>query len=253
MTSLSKEVYLAYQLAIHNVRARYKNSALGFMWSFAYPCILFATYYLAFRVVIKTPFTDEGTVTFAFSIFYWYWFAQCLGEAPSILLNNKHLIAKVPIKLKTLVLSAVLSQTIHFSITILTLVLISAAGFGLFPNIPLMFLSVLLTSIFFLGLYPFLGILNVFFRDVQHLVSNLTTPLFFFTPVVYDFEKLSSDIQTVLLFNPASSLMLCFKSSVQHSDHLTTYLLLASVWLLVIVFFSQLAQKKLLKQVLDRL
>ncbi|MCX7952149.1 MAG: ABC transporter permease [Deltaproteobacteria bacterium] len=248
-----KDIYIAWRLALHNLIARYRNSLLGFFWSFTYPCVLFLTYYVAFQVVLKTPFTDKDTLTFGFSIFFWYWIAQCLSEAPLIFITNRHLLSKVPLKVITLTVSAVLAQVIHFLFTVATMTFISILFFGFVPAFQWALMSVVLSALFFCCAYVILGTLNVFFRDIQHLVTNLMTPLFFFTPVIYDFEKLDKYIQTLLLINPLTSFTLLFKNSVTDLSGSAAYFLIALSWLLVNFSLASFVYKKLIKKMLDRL
>ncbi|MCS6893408.1 MAG: ABC transporter permease [Deltaproteobacteria bacterium] len=250
---LSRELELIWHFANHNLSARYKGSGLGFIWSFAHPCILFFTYYVAFKFIIKTPFTESHTVSFAFAVFYWYWIAQCLSEAPIIFLINRHLLAKVPIKLSSLVGAAILSQGLHFTITILTLSIIAWVIVGSVPSILLILTAVFFSSIFFFSVYLILGILNVFYRDIQHLIANLITPLFFFTPVVYDFESLKPEIKTLLFGNPLTAYTLVFKASVVRSPEILTYVILVIIWTLIFVLLAIVVVRCYRKSLLDRL
>ncbi len=248
--SLNKNIRLAWHLALHNLNARYKASLLGFAWSFTHPFILFITYYVAFKYILRTSLSNSDIIEFAFSIFYWHWVAQSLSEASGILLNNKHLIAKVPININVIIGSQVLTQTIHFLITFLVLLVLTLPTTFELPNIFFILLAIILTSILLYSAYMTFGILNVFFRDIQHLVSNSITPLFFFTPIVYDFYQISPELRNLLFINPLSSFALIFRSAFNETSN---YLIIfvSVLWLLISNFIAISCYKKFKKQLLD--
>src|SRR5712671_3703577 len=88
---------LIQSLVARELKARYRGSALGFVWSFINPLLLLSIYSFVFTTVMRND--DPGTKPFAVFIFCgllpWTWFAASLTEASASLITGGNLIKKV--------------------------------------------------------------------------------------------------------------------------------------------------------------
>jgi ABC-type polysaccharide/polyol phosphate export permease len=101
-------------------------------------------------------------------------------------LGNSNLIKKVYFPRELLVAATVASWTVSLLVEMGVLaVVLLVAGNGVVPWLPALLLLVALQTVFVLGIGLFLGVVNVFFRDVQHLVGIVLQIWFYATPVVY--------------------------------------------------------------------
>ena len=174
-----------------DLRAKYKGSVLGLVWSLAHPVVLMLVYLLVFSVMLKIQTADyEHYWLFLLAgLPVWVFFATSLQSAARSLLENANLIRKVRFPRQLVPLSIVATQLVGFAVMLaivvaLSLVYVPAARDTVWAAIPLAALAVCLVA----GLSLAVASLNALYRDVEHLVAALLLPWFFLTPVLYSLE-----------------------------------------------------------------
>jgi lipopolysaccharide transport system permease protein len=182
---------LIQSLVARDLKARYRGSVLGFVWSFVNPLLLLSVYSFVFTTIM--PNGDQRTRPYAVFMFCgllpWMWFAASLTEATSSLITGGNLIKKVLFPAEVLPIVSVLANMVHY---LLGLVILAAfmIGFHHYPNptsLPWFPLVVLVQLIFTLGLAFALSALTVHFRDIRDLLANVLTLWFFATPIIYPY------------------------------------------------------------------
>ena len=174
-----------------DLRAKYKGSVLGLVWSLAHPVVLMLVYLLVFSVMLKIQTADyEHYWLFLLAgLPVWVFFATSLQSASRSLLENANLIRKVRFPRQLVPLSMVATQLVGFAVmvaivVVLSLVYVPEARDTVWLAIPLAALAVCLVA----GLSLAVASLNAVYRDVEHLVAALLLPWFFLTPVLYSLE-----------------------------------------------------------------
>lgn len=99
------------------IKARYKNSALGYVWSVANPLLFAVIYYIVFGQIMKVPIENYSLFLMA-ALLPWHWLANSVIAAPNVFLANATLIKKVRFPRNVLVVSYVLNEGIHFVLSI---------------------------------------------------------------------------------------------------------------------------------------
>lgn len=188
---LVKRRELLMDFAWRDLRARYKGSALGFAWHFVMPLAQLVVFWVLFGVLFGVrPRTETGEQPYAMFLFVgllpWTFFATALQSGAASIVANGAIVKKVALPVQLLPASAVLSALVNFLLTLVVLFLVLAA-FG--PRHPegLVYLPVLVLVqlVMGLGLAYLLAALNVFFRDVQHILAVLLMAWYFMTPVLF--------------------------------------------------------------------
>jgi ABC-type polysaccharide/polyol phosphate export permease len=176
-----------------DLRAKYKGSALGLVWSLAHPVVLMLVYLLVFSVMLKIQTADyEHYWLFLLAgLPIWVFFSTSLQSAARSLLENGNLIRKVRFPRQLVPLSMVATQLVGLAVmlaivVVLSLVYIPEARGTVWLSVPLAALAVLLVA----GLALSVASLNAVYRDVEHLVAALLLPWFFLTPVLYSLETI---------------------------------------------------------------
>jgi len=207
-------------LVTRELKARYRGSVLGFLWSLANPLLLLAVYTLVFDVVFQPRW--EGAHPYAVfllcALFPWMWLSGALVEGCGSLLANAGIIRKVAFPIEVLPVAAVLSGLIHFllALPVLAVALLAARLWGhpvggwtvlWLPAVVALQLPLLAGSA--LGL----AALHVHFKDLRDLLQNLLTLGFFLTPVLYPMEAISAVPVAgwVVRVNPATPFMVAYR------------------------------------------
>src|SRR5690242_98567 len=81
-------------LVLRELRARYRGSLLGFLWSFLNPLLLMVVYVLVFSVYLRVPM--QGYAVFLFTgLLPWLWFSSSLGHATSVIVGSGSLVKRI--------------------------------------------------------------------------------------------------------------------------------------------------------------
>jgi ABC-type polysaccharide/polyol phosphate export permease len=172
-------------LVIRELRARYRGSFLGFLWSFLNPLCLMGVYVLVFAVYLRVPMEKYAIFLFT-GLLPWLWFSQSLGHATSVIVGSGGLVKRILFPAEILPLVSVLSNLANFLLS-LPLLLVFLLAFGIYPGPWLVLLPVLLLLQLLLtvGLALPLAALNVHLRDVEQILTNFLVLLFFLSPILY--------------------------------------------------------------------
>lgn len=181
-------------LTQRELQARYRGSALGFLWSLVNPLLLTGVYSLVFGWILapgKGHISIEPYALFLISgLFPWLWISTSLLEGTVSLSANSGLIRKAvfPVELPPLV--TVFANLAHFffALPILAVALVVGRVLG-FPvggwGVLLLPLVILVQLPMLCGAALALAALNVLFKDVRDIVNNFMTVLFFLAPIIY--------------------------------------------------------------------
>lgn len=196
MTTLSEYVasrQLLANLTLRELRAKYKRSLLGWSWSLLNPLAIMVIYTLVFRFFLRIdPPRGSPSGLTSFPLFLlcgllpWNFFVNgTLGSIDS-LVANANLIKKTYFPRELLVASQVASWLVSLLIEMLLLtVVFLVVGNMVLPYLPVLAVLLLVLAFFVTGLSLALSALNVYFRDVKHLVNILLQLWFYLTPILY--------------------------------------------------------------------
>lgn len=190
LTELYQYRALLIALSMRELKARYRASVLGFLWTFLNPTLNMFVYVLVFGMVLRSAVPNYAYYLFT-GLLPWIFFSSSLLGGTSSISDRRDLLTKVRFPAQVLPATVVLTNLINF---LLSLPLLLGLGlfFGVVPSWHIVFLlPVLLVQTFFtLALTYFFAALNVAFRDLQHIVSNLIQMAFFLTPVLWDLKSI---------------------------------------------------------------
>lgn len=194
---------LLWALVVRHLSARYRGSLLGFFWSLLNPLCLMLVYTLVFRYYIRFNTVDNYTIFLFCGLLPWVWFTASLAEGTSSIVASGHLITKSMFPAHLLPVVSVLTNMIHFLLALpLLFVFMWFGGVPFHWTLVFVPLLVVVQAIFLQGLTLMLGAFNVLYRDVQHIVSNILTLLFFLCPIVYPATSVPERFRFTLDWNP---------------------------------------------------
>lgn len=213
-------------LIFSDIRIKYKNSALGVFWSMLSPAFTLAVYFMVFSFFLKNGIPDFVIYLFS-GLVVWNMFLGSITAATGVIVDRAALVKKVSFPREILALSNVGAAVVYFVIQLVVLVIatsfIHAPAWRFLLVLPVSFLALYL---FTSALAVVLSAVNVYFRDMRHLMEVLLQLWFWLTPVVYSFENSIAPhlgrFAPVYFLNPITLVVVTFQrvfyvSAVVHS------------------------------------
>jgi ABC-2 type transport system permease protein len=207
------------------LKVRYKNSVLGFLWSMLNPATVLVVYFVVFGVILKNGIPYFG-IYLVSGILVWNLIATALPFGCGSVVGNAGIVKKVAFPREVLPLSAVGSALVHFFLQSIVVVLFLVA-FDRGPAIqyvPLLFPALLALIVVAATLTVLLSAINVRFRDTQHLLEIALVVWFFATPIVYQYRlvvdkvahgsQLSHILFIIYRLNPVLPIVLTFQRAI---------------------------------------
>lgn len=178
-------------LVRRDLKAKYKDSTLGFFWSLARPLMQLAIYYI---VVGKFLGAARGIDNFAIYIFAGLTamslFTEIVTSATGSIVVNSGLVKKVYLPREIFPLASVGSALFNFGVQ-LAILLLATLVLGQFPWHPQLAYAVpafLILVVYGTAFGLLLSALNVYLRDIQYLVEVAMMLLFWASPIVYSWQ-----------------------------------------------------------------
>src|SRR6476620_2738723 len=175
LASLVRYRGLIQSLVARELKARYRGSVLGFVWSFINPLLLLLIYSFVFTTVM--PNNVAGVQPYALFMFCgilpWNWFATSLSDAAGSLIGGGNLIKKVLFPAEVLPIVSVLANMVHFflGLPILILFLIIYRHPPDAWDLVWLPVAVLVELIFTAALALVVAALSVHFRDIRDILN----------------------------------------------------------------------------------
>lgn len=183
---------LLRNLLRREIRQRYQGSALGILWTFVAPLTVMVAYAVVFHYVYKVVNIDDYPLFLLSGMVTWFFFAGTAQGAASSLVANANLIKKVRFPRQLIPLSVMGGQSVTMLAMLAALVplnlLIVPASRS--PAILLLPFWLLLLAAMTFGFALLVASINVYFRDVEHILTALLLPWFFITPIFYTADSL---------------------------------------------------------------
>ena len=199
------------------LKVKYKNSALGFLWSLLNPAMYLVVFTLVFQVFLKNGIPQFGIYLLA-GLLVWNLFSVGLSGATGSVVGNGHLINRVSFPREVLPIASIGAALVHFFLQMIVL----AAALALFRHhvsweyLPLMLLALVALLLITCALSIALAAVNVFARDTQHLLELVLLAWLWMTPIVYTYPTVADKFPAhpwlqFLRFNPVLPIVLTFQ------------------------------------------
>ncbi|MFZ2055258.1 MAG: ABC transporter permease [Candidatus Aminicenantales bacterium] len=218
LRELYKYRVLIQNLVVRELKARYRGTVLGFLWSFFNPLLLMIVYTAVFGLIInpRDPAFESNPMIYALYLFCgilpWQWFASSTLESANVLMINGNLIKKILFPAEILPVVTVTSNMINFFFGLpIVLLFIPLMGRSLTPYVLLLPVVVFVQYVFSLGFNLMISSLTVHFRDIKDILSNWLTFWFFATPIIYPMTfgsiQRSGALRLMLNLNPMTHII----------------------------------------------
>jgi ABC-2 type transport system permease protein len=204
------------------LKVKYKNSVLGFVWSLLNPLMYLVVFSLVFNIISGTDVAYYG-IFFLSGLLAWNLFSTSLSQGTSSITSNAQLVTKVWFPREALVLAAVAAAFVHFLLQ--SIVLLSALlVFRRMPDLaftPVFLLALFLTVLLATALGIAMSAINVYLRDTQHLLEVALLAWFWLSAIAYPYSLVVEhlgDKQWVAALNPMLIVVVSFQRTLYNPD-----------------------------------
>jgi ABC-2 type transport system permease protein len=177
---------LLTELIRKDLKVKYKNSALGFIWSLANPLLYLAVFTLVFTFFLRNN-VPWFAVMFMSGYLLWSFFNSATLDSTGAVVGNANLVRKVRFPRVVLPLASVGFAGVHLVLQLLVffvfLIPFYPDAFG--PQLWLLAPALAVAVVFTVAMSLLASSLNVRYRDVQHLLEIALLAWFWLTPIVY--------------------------------------------------------------------
>lgn len=230
MTSLLREVRdiikwreLLGQMVSREVKARYKQSILGYFWIILNPLAQMLVMSFAFSVIMRIPTNATADIPYSVFLFVaflpWTLLSNSLSSACGSLVASASLVTKIYFPRTILVLSTIMAKIIDFGLALSILLVFLLiyqipVGWQVLWVLPIF----LIQQLFTLGLSLFLAAANLLYRDIQYLLSLLLILWLYLTPIIYPADLVPERFRLIMQLNPMAVIVNAYRQVVLAND-----------------------------------
>lgn len=233
-------------LVAKELRQRYKGSVLGFLWTFLNPLLMLVIYSIVFSTIMRINIKNYSMFLFV-GLLPWTFFSTSVLISAGSIVNNANLIKKIYFPREVLPIAVAFTGLINYLLSLLILIpalivfkiKITAAVFVL----PLI---IVLQLMMVLGFAFLVSSLNIYFRDLEHILGVFMTAWFYITPIIFPLQMVPEKFLWLVNLNPVAPLMLAYQDIFYYGVfpkwQSLTYVLLFSLAILFagIIIFGRL-------------
>ena len=195
-----------------DLRGRYQASVLGFLWTFIVPLCQLAVYTVVFSIILKS--TVEKFYLYLFvALIPWNFFSSCLTGGSSCIIQQQSLVNKIYFPREVIPVAYVTSSFVNMLYCEIVVFLVALfSGVALNPlGLLCLPLVMAVEYILALGITMIMSSINVYFRDLEHILGIISMAWMFMTPIMYDLSIVPANLMWVFKLNPMTSIVTAYR------------------------------------------
>jgi ABC-2 type transporter len=254
----NKEVL--FTISQMDLKTRYQNSKIGFLWSFLKPLLQFFAYYTVFRIFLKIDVSEDYPLRLFLGVLLWNFFVEATGNGLNSYIGKKSIVTKIKINKEILPVASYLTAFMNFLLTMIIFIIMFVIQKKIIINSVFSFLNfvffLLLYSVLIISINIILATVNVLFRDLQNIWDIILTYGVFLTPIIYTIAIPKEYLKIYYFLNPLAYPIEEMKASFfgisgtwQSLEHFISFILSVILWILI----AMVIRKKLGLKVADYL
>jgi lipopolysaccharide transport system permease protein len=206
---------LLMNLTRREVKGRYSQSFFGIAWAIAQPLATMAVFTIVFSRLAKIPSGGVPYPLFAYAALVpWFFFANSVTSGTLSLITYRNIVTKTYFPREIVPLAQVCSRLIDFfAAAALFALLMVFYRVGLSPWALMAPAFFVMLVVFTVGLTLVTSAVNVFYRDVNPVVTIALQLWLYLTPVAYPLTAVSEQYRPLFMLNPLSAIVEGFRSS----------------------------------------
>lgn len=207
---------LLIELTRREIKQRYKQSVLGYVWVILNPLAQMVVMSFVFSYVFRPGNLGVPYPIFLFvALLPWSLFSQSMQMATNSLVENSGLLSKIYFPREVLILSAITAKIVDFFLALVIFIIMMISfkiplTTNVFWVIPIFLIQVTLTY----GITLLTAAANLFYRDIQYLLNLLLLVWMYLTPIMYPTEIFPAKFQWVFKVNPMAVLVNAYREAV---------------------------------------
>lgn len=203
-----RELLLSW--TVRTIRARYQQTVLGGLWAVVQPAASALIFTVIFTLFIPINTGNVPYVVFSYSAMVpWVLFSSAMTDMVECLVTNMNLVTKIYFPREILPLASLIARMMDFGIaSIVLLILMLVFRMPVFTSVWI-YLPLILTVqlCLMLGLGLIGSALNVFYRDIRHVITLGMQLWFFATPIIYPITLVPERLRPLYNLNPMTGII----------------------------------------------
>ena len=231
-----------------DLKTRYQNSKIGFLWSFLKPLLQFCAYYTVFKVFLRIDTSADYPLRLFLGVLLWNFFVESTGNGLNAYISKKSIVTKIKIKKEILPIASYLTALMNFGLTMIIFFIIYNVFFQhnafiySFASLFSFLIFLVLYSVFIVSVNLILATINVLFRDLQNIWDIILMYGVFLTPIIYTISIPNKYLNAYYFLNPLAYPIEEMKASFfgitghwNSPSHLISFLLSLVLWSLIAI------------------
>jgi ABC-2 type transport system permease protein len=226
---LAKEIWeyreMVASLVKRDLKSRYKGSVLGFLWMFLNPLLQLAVYTVVFSTIMRMGI-DKFYLFLFVALVPWLFFSTCLSAGTTVIFSEQDMVKKIYFPREVLPIAFTISQFVNMLLSFLVIfAVLIISGIRLNPQ-ALFFLPLvmLVEFVMALGVTYLVSALNVYFRDLEHILGILSMAWMYLTPILYPMDMVPQQYVGLFTLNPMTSITVAYRDILYYGQvpHMNT-------------------------------
>ncbi len=226
---LAKEIWeyreMVASLVKRDLKSRYKGSVLGFLWMFLNPLLQLAVYTVVFSTIMRMGI-DKFYLFLFVALVPWLFFSTCLSAGTTVIFSQQDMVKKIYFPREVLPIAFTISQFVNMLLSFLVIfAVLIISGIRLNPQ-ALFFLPLvmLVEFVMALGVTYLVSALNVYFRDLEHILGILSMAWMYLTPILYPMDMVPQQYVGLFTLNPMTSITVAYRDILYYGQvpHMNT-------------------------------
>ena len=215
------------------LKVKYKNSALGFLWSLLNPLLYLVVFWIVFTYFMPAAI-PKFPIFLLCGLLPYNLFSAGMGGGTGSIVGNAGLVTKVWFPREILPLASIGAAMVHFALQ-LSVLAAALVAFRYEPSwsylwliVPALFVLVVMVASFAI----LLSAVNVYARDTQHLLELVMLAWFWLTPIVYVYAQVANKLHNWALLNPLTPIVITVQRAIWGNYQLEVAGVKGKVWAL---------------------
>lgn len=195
-------MFVIQELTSREIKRKYARSYLGIIWSVLNPLLMMTVLSMIFTQLFSRSI-ENYPMYYLSGYVLWSMFVGATNAAMTTLVDNRTMLIKVRFPMQVFIIARVYTALTNLGYSLVAYVIMLVV-FRIVPGVTIVFYPViiLLVLMFSLGLSLILATAYVFFGDVKHLYSIITTVWMYLSALFYPVDSIKGLPRMIIEINP---------------------------------------------------